>query len=117
MLKDRLVLKDGTEIIGGFVSKSSTNQLMVRVPGNNIIEAAINFGDPNKTSEIVCYNSIYKFTYVGYTDMYSVQYFSDDNYVELWLAPVEGTQTSTNKEIVVPLEYVPSEMKEGTEDA
>lgn len=110
MQKERLVLKDGTEIIGGFASKSSRNQLMIKIPGNNLVEAAINFNDPNKTSEIICYYSINKTTYIGYTDMYSVQYFADGDYVEIWLQPAEGAETSVTKEITVPAEYVPGEV-------
>ena len=112
---NKLVLNDGSEIIDGFASKSSRNQLMIRIPGNNIVEATLTFSDSDKTSTIVCYYSIYKTTYKGYTNMYTVQYFADGDYVELWLSPVDGVETSIDKEITVPEEYVPLETvnKEG----
>ena len=108
-MENKLVLKDGSEIIDGFASKSSNNQLMLRIPGSDLPSAAIEFSLPEKTETIVCYYSIYKTTYTGYTVMYSVQYFADGNYVEMWLKPVEGAKTSMKQEIVVPKEYVPFE--------
>lgn len=107
MVQNMIVLKDGTEIINGFVSRSSMDQLMIRIPGNNLVQAAMDFSDSNKTETIICYNSGYKYTYTGYTDMYTVQYFSDEDYVELWLRPAEGVQTSHTKELNLPKEYVP----------
>lgn len=105
----KLILKDGTEIIGGRASRSSNNELMIRIPGNNIIEAAIMFSDPNKTETIVSYESIYKRTFVGFTEMYTIQYFSYENYTELWLKPPKDGETSIDKELTVPKEYVPEE--------
>ena len=109
-MNNKLVLADGTEIEGGRASKSSRNQLMIRVPGDNLIEYAVMFSDPNKTETIVCYYSIYKATFTGYTYMYSIQYFKEENYVELWLMPVEDVETSYKKEVIVPKEYVPEEV-------
>ena len=108
-MENKLVLKDGTEIIGGFASKSSRDQLMIRIPGNNLAQAAIEFSNPEKTGTIICYYSIYKTTYVGYTNMYTVQYFEESDYVEIWLKPAEDVETSITEEIVVPAEYVPYE--------
>lgn len=108
-MQNKLVLNDGTEIINGFASKSSRNQLMIRVSGNDIVNAAVMFSDPNKTETIICYYSIYKTTYTGFTIMYTVQYFADGDYVELWLKPVEDVTTTTEQETIVPKEYVPYE--------
>ena len=112
---NKLLLKDNTEIENGFASKSSRNQLMVRLPGNDMAQAVTIFSNPEKTETIICYYSIYKTTYTGFTDMYSIQYFADDDYTELWLKPVEGVETSTEQEITVPKEYIPFEVtkKEG----
>lgn len=106
---NKLVLNDGTEIIDGFASKSSRNQLMVRVPGNDIVQSTLTFSNPEKTSSITCYYSIYKTIYKGYTNMYTVQYFADENYIELWLSPAADAETSTEQDIIVPSEYVPLE--------
>lgn len=115
-MENKLVLKDGTEIKNGFASKSSRNQLMIRIPGNDLVNAAIQFGDPNKTEEIVCYYSIYKTTYIGFTIMYTIQYFADDDYVELWLKPAEDVTATTEQEIIVPKEYIPYEVGNGEEE-
>lgn len=116
MEQQKLVLKDGTEIIDGYASKSSNNNLMIRIPGNDLVQAAITFSDPNKTETIISYYSIYKYTYTGYTDMYTVQYFSDENYVELWLKPDKDEEATVKRELTVPAEYVPYE-KEGLSNA
>ena len=108
-MENKLVLKDGTEIKNGFASRSSADRLMVRVPGNDIVKAATDFSNPEKTETIICYYSIYKTTYTGYTVMYSVQYFADGDYVEMWINPAEGAKTSMKQEIIVPGEYVPTE--------
>lgn len=106
-MENRLVLKDGTVIKDGFASRSSREQLMVRVPGNDLVKAATDFSNSEKTETIICYYSIYKTTFTGYTIIYSVQYFADGDYVEMWLEPAEGTKTSMKQEITVPKEYVP----------
>ena len=106
-MENRLVLKDGTVIKDGFASRSSRDQLMVRVPGNDLVKAATDFSNSEKTETIICYYSIYKTTFTGYTIIYSVQYFADEDYVEMWLEPAEGTKTSMKQEITVPKEYVP----------
>ena len=110
-MENKIVLKDGTEIKDGFASKSSRNQLMIRIPGDEMTQAVITFSNPEKTETIICYYSIYKTTYTGFTDMYSVQYFADDDYIEIWLKPADDAETSMEQEIVVPKEYVPMEVK------
>lgn len=109
MEQNRIVLKDGTTIPDGFASRSSRNQLMIRVPGSDLSGAVILLGDPEKNEVIICYAGIHKTTYIGYTHMYSAQYFSDNNYVELWFEPPEDGKTSMEREITVPKEYVPAE--------
>lgn len=105
-MQNKLVLKDGTEIIDGFASKSSANRLMVRIPGNDIAAAAVEFSNKEKTEEITCYFSIDKSVYMGFTDMYSIQYFAEENYVEIWL---NGENTSIKQNLIVPAVYVPAE--------
>ena len=113
-MQNKLVLKDGTEIIDGFASKSSANRLMIRIPGNDLVSAAVEFSNKAKTEEITCYYSIDKSVYVGFTDMYSIQYFSDGDYVEIWL---NGENTSIKQDLTVPAVYVPAEaVKYNTEE-
>lgn len=109
-MQNKLVLNDGTEIIDGFASKSSRNQLMVRIPGKDIVQVTLIFSNAENTKEITCYYSIYKTTYKGYTDMYSVQYFADEDYVELWLRPGKDSETSSEQEITIPESYAPMEI-------
>ena len=108
MIQNRLVLKDGTEILNGIASRSSNNELMVRIPGNDIPTAVSLFNDTEKTETISCYHSAYKYVYTGYTVMHIIQYFDDGNYVELWLKADNGVETSVHQEAVVPDVYLPS---------
>jgi len=109
MPSNKLVLKDGTEFPNGSASRLNNTQLMVRIPGNKIVEAASIFTDPKKTEVIVCYASVYKYTFTGYTEMYLVQYFADEDYTELWLKAPKDGETSMSKELTVPKEYMPFE--------
>lgn len=113
-MQNKLVLKDGTEIINGSASRFGEHDLMIRIPGNDFINAVEIFSDPNKISEITCYASIYKMVYTGYTQMYSIQYFTDEgnNYLEVWL---RGTEVNHTKEITVPRQYVPEQMLQGVD--
>ena len=106
-MQNKLVLNDGTEIIDGFASKSSSNHLMLRIPGNDLASAAVEFSNKEKTKEITCYFGINKTVYTGFTNMYSIQYFSEENYVEVWL---DGENTSVKKSYTVPEEYIPGEV-------
>ena len=112
MANNRLVLKDGTQIEGGFASRlinNSGSKLMVRVPGKDVAANAILFSDPNKTEEIICYTSVYKYTYTGYTQLYSIQCFEEDNYIEMWFNSADGN-VSYERHFTVPLEYLPKDM-------
>ena len=104
-MENKLILKDGTEIVDGKASKTGS-KLMIRVPGDDIVQATLMFTDHEKTEEIVCISGIHKTKYLGFTNLYSVQYFSDMNYVEIWL---KGDDVSMNDEIIVPAVYVPYE--------
>ena len=108
-MMDKILLNDGTEIEGGFASRSSNNELMIRIPGNRIVDAAGIFSDPNKTEHIICYSSVYKYTYTGFTEMYTIQYFSFEDYTEVWLKPPKDAETSNDRELNVPKEYMPLE--------
>ena len=106
-MQNRVVLKDGTTINDGLVSKSSNNRLLVRLPGNQLVERTILFSDPNKTETIVCYSGAYKYTYTGYTVLYTIHYLEDTDCIELWLKLPEGVVPTFDKELIVPKEYMP----------
>lgn len=108
-MEEKLVLKDGTEIIGGQASRLH-NELMITVPGNEIVEATLTFSDPEKTEEIISYSSVYKRTYRGFTQLSSVQLDVSGESVQVWL---KGNAESVEEksEYTVPEEYLPESMR------
>ena len=107
-MDQKIVLKDGTEFLNGSASRSN-NELLIIISGRDIVDATVTFSDPDKTEEIVCYYSVYKKTYFGFTQMYSVQYFSDEDQVHIWLKGAMDT-ISEMSEYTVPEEYLPESM-------
>lgn len=108
-MNKHLILNDNTEITNGSASRSSSDQLMVRVPGNDFIEASTIFTDPSKTQKIEYYFGAYKYTFEGYTDLFSIQYYQSGNYIEIWLNPHDRNNTSYTKETIVPDVYMPDD--------
>ena len=104
-----LILNDGTKIVNGFASRSSADQLMVRIPGNDFVAASTIFTDSSKTQKIEYYFGAYKYTFEGYTDLFSIQYYSESNYIELWLNPHDRNATYYNREILISPIYMPEE--------
>lgn len=113
-MDQKIILKDGTEILNGVVSRMN-DVLMVNVPGNDLVGVATLFSDPGKTLEIVFYYSVYKKTFFGFTQMYSVQYFADEDYVQVWLKG-DTDSVSENSEYTVPEEYLPESMRTTQEE-
>lgn len=106
---NKIILYDGTEIDGGLaVLNAGTNQLFVSIPGTNITQAAITFGNYEKTQAIICYSGIYKFTYTGYTQISSIGIDKHELKVHIYLA---GSEVSHEMEYTVPEEYLPEEMR------
>ena len=106
---NKIVLYDGTEIDGGLaVLNAGTNQLFVSIPGTNITQAAISFGNHEKTQAIICYSGIYKFTYNGYTQISSICIDPYELKVHIYLT---GSEVSHEMEYTVPEEYLPEEMR------
>ena len=104
-MANRVVLNDGTTYSGASASMAGNgHQLLVSVPGDGMVQLALAFSDPEKISKIVCFNGVYKYTYTGFTELYSIQHFDEDNSVELWLRGGNATKT---RELIVPKEYVP----------
>ena len=106
---NKIVLYDGTEIDDGLAVKNAgTNQLFVSIPGTDLTQAAIVFGNQEKTQTIICYSGIYKFTYHGYTQICSIGIDIYENKVHIYLT---GTELSNESEYTVPEEYLPEEIR------
>lgn len=114
-MDNKLVFKDGTEVINGFASKTSSNEkLMLRIPGNDLVNATLLASNPEKTGEITCYYGVTKTVYSGFTSLFSIQFFADENYVEVWL---KGENTSTHQEYTVSEMYLPEQWRTHNEEA
>lgn len=107
MTQKKLVLKDQSVIENGSASRMN-NQLLVSVPGNDLANAFATFSDAQKTETIEAYYSVYKKTFHGFTELFSVQYFEDQNEVHVWL---KGENISEESEYTVPEEYLPESMR------
>ena len=103
-MDSKIVLNDGTEITGGSISRSEVNQILVSVPGDNLVENAILFNNSEKTLEMSCYYSIYKETYHGYTTIDSIAVSAFDHTVQIYMS---GENASFEKELTVPEQYAP----------
>ena len=109
MFMNKIVLYDGTEIDGGLAVKNAgTNQLFVSIPGTDITQAAIVFGNQEKTQTIICYSGIYKYTYNGYNQISSIGIDTYENKLHIYLT---GSELSNEFEYTVPEEYLPEEMR------
>lgn len=104
---NKLVLKDGTEIIDASASRAD-DRLLISIPGNNLAEAALTFSDPEKTEEIQSYFGVKKHTFYGFTDMRVLQYMEPSNSMEIWM---KGTDVSDESEYTVPEAYLPKDMR------
>lgn len=110
---NKIVFADGTEIINGEISQSSGNQVMVSIPGSNLVEAVTILNDSSKTSEMTCYYSVYKKVYTGYTQLNSIGVDDFDKKVRGYL---NGVETSINESYTVPEIYLPEEMRHKEDD-
>ena len=109
-MEPKIVLKDGTEILNGSASRTGTD-LMVTIPGSDIVQATLTFSNPEKTAEIICYFSVYKTSFENFTNLYSVQYFADRDCVEVWLKGEAEKAKETMLGYTVPEEYLPESMR------
>lgn len=100
---DKIVLNDGTEVVGGMISKSGKKQVLVSIPGNDIATAAILFSNPEKTQKMTCYFSIYKYEYTGYTIFNSLSIDDLSNKIRVYIS---GENVSSESSYSVPEIYV-----------
>lgn len=107
MNRYRIVLNDGSEIDKGSISRlSGSNKIMIRIPGDDVVNAALTFSNADKTSTMICYSGVHKYTFTGYNRLYSIQNFAEENYIEMWMT---GENTTHTDELTVPEIYAPYE--------
>lgn len=109
---NKIVLNDGTEIENGLIAIDSTKQVFVSIPGTNIVEATLRFCNHENTKVMICYDSVYKRTYKGFTHFSSVYVNTAMDRIELYM---NGDDVSVENEYTVPEIYLPEEMRTNTE--
>ena len=105
---EKIVLNDGTEIEGGIISVSSSNQIMVIIPGTNLVDNIIMLSDMNKTQVMEFYYSIYKETYTGYVSITSTAINTDKNETHIYMT---GENPSHKREFTVSDLYAPKDLR------
>lgn len=110
----KIVFNDGTEIDDAIVnSLMLPTRLICEIPGDNLIEAVMQFNDANKTCKIEYYNmNLYKSTYINYTNVESVSLIHDRNMVDVVLSGGKGKETEIIDGYSLPDEYIPGALAE-----
>lgn len=106
---DKIILNDGTEIAGGMISKSGGEQILVSIPGDDIVQAAIIFGDPNKTKKMLYTFGIFEYEYKNFINMGSLSVDKIDYKVRIYMT---GENTEIKSSYTVPEIYVPKDIGE-----
>ena len=107
-IKERIVMNDGSIVEGGSISKCGEKQIIVTIPGEDIVQATILFGNPARTQKMEAYYSVYKNTYEGFTNVGSVGVDSYEHTVHVYLSGENGT---IKNEYTVPEIYLPEAMR------
>lgn len=104
----RIKLKDGTHFNDSVLSyQTHEDQLLCTIPGNDIVQFATLFGNPENTEEISYESGFFIYFYFGFTKLISL---TADNEGMLIRLGAEG-ETGTKKEYAVPEEYVPESLR------
>lgn len=105
----QIQLKNGAVFSNSILSyETSGNQLLLTIPGNDIVQFATLFGNPKNTEEISYESGFFRDYYFGYTRLISLTAAGDGSMIIRLGA--EG-ETSTKKEYAVPEEYVPEYLR------
>ena len=104
---DKIILHDGTEIEGGIISRTGEKQIFISIPGTDIVNATLTFCDSDKTQEMVCFTSVYKYTYTGYTHLGSITIDTFDERTHIYMT---GDDVSYQIRNSVNKQYLPEEM-------
>lgn len=106
-MAEKVVLNAGQEIEGATISRAMWNRglALIRIPGNDIVQATILFGNSQNTNKMIHYYSVYKDTYTGYTIINSISINKDDNVIEIWITGDGNEQYEHG--YTIPDEYIP----------
>ena len=115
-MADKIILHDGTEIENGYVSTSPLeNGILCRIPGDDLVQAAIIFGNTAKTETITyLHTGFIKDIYVGYTKISDIGLNHFMHSVDVRLLPSESAEY--RREYTVPEEYLPKELRPKNQD-
>ena len=105
---NKIVLNNGVEISEGLISIDGPKRIYVSIPGKDIVQAALLFGDSEKTRVMICYTGVFKITYTGFTKINSIGIDEFNNTTNIYLS---GEDVNGKKEYTVPEEYLPEEMR------
>ena len=105
---NKIVLNNGVEIFEGLISIDGPKRIYASIPGNDIVQAALLFGDSEKTRVMICYTGVFKITYTGFTNINSIGIDDFNDKTNIYL---NGEDVNIKKEYTVPEEYLPEEMR------
>lgn len=113
---DKIVLNNGLEIEGATIARSiwTDRQISVNLPGKDIIEMAVLFGDKENTRKIEYVQSVYKIVYYGYLDVVTIGRNSDGNGVAVVLQGDENAHWE--REYTIPSNFIPEVIAESIND-
>ena len=103
---NKIVLKDGTELQNGIISKVTDNQIYVKIEGMSLAKVFSMFNNPKKTEYMEYSNDIYLYKFQGFTTITSIGVDRNEN-VEVYMT---GENISMHIKNLIPKEYLPKEM-------
>lgn len=109
---DKIVLNNGLEIEGATIARSiwTDRQISVNVPGKDIIEMAVVFGNKENIRKIEYVQSVYEIVYYGYLDVITIGRNSDGNGVAVVLQGDENAHWE--REYTIPSNFIPEVIAE-----
>lgn len=74
-MADKIILNNGHEIEGATIAQTiwADKQIIVTIPGNDLVNAAAVFGIPSNIEKIEYYSTIVKDTYYGYSTLVNIR--------------------------------------------
>ena len=114
---DKIVLKDDTEIENATITIApwGGKKILVSIPGDDLVGAAVLFGNPDKTETMEYYYSIYKNTYYGYSILDSIGLDPVSNRVNVWMGG--GANSYSENGYSIPEDYIPGTIGKKIEES
>ena len=104
----KIVLKDGYEIEDGLITKSGEKNILIEIPGTDILQATIMFSNPEKTETMTFFTGVYKYVFTGYIHINSIGIDTELNQTNIYM---DGDDVSIDISYTVPEIYLPEEMR------